>query len=520
MENKQVVIIGAGPAGLSCAYELLKKGGVSVTVLECENFAGGISRTVEYHGNHIDIGGHRFFTKNDRVNSLWEELMPTQGAPAYDDKILKNVKPYEEGGPDPEKTDEVMLIRNRVSRIYFNKKFFDYPISLKPSTFINMGFKRTLQSGFGYLKSVVYKREERSLEDFYVNRFGKTLYRLFFESYTQKLWGVHPSELSADWGAQRVKGLSLKKAIWSAITSPFKKRQREVETSLINQFHYPKFGPGQLFKKMADEVVKMGGKIEYGKKVDKFIRGEDGKISKAICGDKEYIADYFVSSMPVKDLFTSLGEGQTSPEVYRIATELPYRDFITVGLLLNGLKIKNKTKIKTLGNIVPDNWIYVQEREVSMGRIQIFNNWSPYMVDKPSENVWIGLEYFCSEGDDMWNSSDKDFIDMAVSELVKMGIIEGKESVLDATRIKVRKAYPAYFGTYKDFEKVRKELDGIENLFCIGRNGQHRYNNMDHSMLTGLISADYILSGNTDKSALWNVNAEKQYHEEKGGENG
>ena len=514
--KKKVVIIGAGPAGLSAAYELSKNNDFDITVLELEKFVGGISRTAYYNGNRMDVGGHRFFTKVERVSDLWHEIMPLQGSPSIDDKILNRNIPLVENGPDPEKEDVVMLKRHRVSRIYFLKKFFDYPISMKPRTFANMGFGRTMKAGFGYLGSCIHKRKEQSLEDFYINRFGKPLYQLFFESYTEKLWGVHPSKLSADWGAQRVKGLSLSKAFWNAITKPFRKKNKKVETSLIEQFEYPKFGPGQLYTLLADSLVKKGVNIVYNSEVNNIKLNKNHQISEVICKDeKSYKADYFVSSMPIKDLFVALGKEAVNQEAYDTAVNLPYRDFITVGLLLDKLKIKNKTKIPTVNELVPDTWIYVQERDVTMGRMQLFNNWSPYMVADPLNTVWMGLEYFCSEGDEMWTASDSDFINMAIDELVKMGIIESKNNVLDATRLKVKKAYPAYFGSYDHFDLVRKELDNISNLYCVGRNGQHRYNNMDHSMLTGLIAADYIKENNTDKTALWEVNTEKEYHETK-----
>ena len=514
--KKKIIIIGAGPAGLSAAYELTKSADFDIAVLELEKFVGGISRTAYYNGNRMDVGGHRFFTKVERVSNLWHEITPLQGAPSLDDVILNRTIPLEENGPDPEKEDIVMLKRHRVSRIFFLKKFFDYPISMKPRTFANMGFGRTMKAGFGYLGSCFHKRKEKSLEDFYINRFGKPLYQLFFESYTEKLWGVHPSKLSADWGAQRVKGLSLSKAFWNAITKPFRKKNKKVETSLIEQFEYPKYGPGQLYTLLAESLVKKGVNIVYGAQVNKIILDDNHNIKEVVCKDgSSYQADYFVSSMPIKDLFLALGTDVVAPEAYEVATTLPYRDFITVGLLLDKLKIKNKTKIPTVNELVPDTWIYVQERDVTMGRMQLFNNWSPYMVKDPLNTVWMGLEYFCSEGDQMWESSDEDFINMAIDELVRMGIIESKENVLDATRLKVKKAYPAYFGSYDHFDLVRKELDSISNLYCVGRNGQHRYNNMDHSMLTGLIAADYIKEGNTDKTALWEVNTEKEYHETK-----
>lgn len=515
MEKEKIVIIGAGPAGLAAAYELNKDKKYDITILETENCVGGISRTINYKNNRMDIGGHRFFTKNDRVNNLWHEIMMNQSAPALDDKLLDRKIELDENGLDPETNDNVILKRNRVSRIYFLKKFFDYPISMKMRTFINMGFFRTMKAGFGYIGSTIHKRKENSLEDFYINRFGKPLYQLFFESYTEKLWGVHPSKLSADWGAQRVKGLSLWKAFTSAITKPFRKNKNKVETSLIEQFEYPKYGPGQLYSLMAESLTQNGVKIIYNSEVNK-IKLHNGKVSSVSTKDnKEYEADYLISSMPIKDLFESLGEETVGKESYEVATTLPYRDFITVGLLLDKLAIKNKTKIKTLNELVPDTWIYIQERDVRMGRIQLFNNWSPYMVKDPLNTVWIGLEYFASEGDDLWEKDDKSFIDMAVDELVRMGIISSKDNVLDSYRFKIKKAYPAYFGSYDHFDKVREQLDKIPNLYCIGRNGQHRYNNMDHSMLTGMIAADYINQGITDKTDLWNVNAEKEYHESK-----
>ena len=516
---KTVIIIGAGPAGLTAAYELLKKGeNVHPIVLEAEEFVGGISRTATYKGNRMDIGGHRFFSKDDRVTNLWTELLPVQGSPSKDDLILGREKPLEENGPDPEKTDEVMLVRTRVSRIIYKRKFFDYPISLKARTFINMGFFSTMKAGFGYIGSCLKKRPETNLENFYINRFGKPLYSMFFEDYTEKLWGVHPRNISADWGAQRVKGLSISKAIKNAFSKLFKKKNKEVETSLIEQFIYPKKGPGQLYEKMAEEIVRMGGEIRFGRTVD-CVTTENGKIVSVTAitqdGEREiYEGDCFISSMPIKDLIEAIGEERVPAPVYEVATKLPYRDFMTVGLLLDKLKVKNKTKIQTLGNIVPDCWIYVQDRDVRLGRIQIFNNWSPYMVEDPEKHVWVGLEYFCTEGDKMWTSPDREFIDNAISELVKIGVVESKENVLDSTLIRVKKAYPAYFGSYARFDEVKEYLNGFDNLYCVGRNGQHRYNNMDHSMATAMEACNSILSGG-DKSAIWNVNTEKSYHETK-----
>ncbi len=514
---KKVVIIGAGPAGITSAYELLKDGGeFDVTILEATKAIGGISQTVQYNSNRMDIGGHRFFSKDDEVMKWWSDLMPIQGKDAYDDKVLKREKPLELGGPDPEKEDVVMLVRDRVSRIYYNGKFFDYPISMKPQTIKNMGFFTTMKAGFSYLGSAIHKRPEDSLENFYINRFGKVLYSMFFEGYTEKLWGRHPREISADWGAQRVKGLSIRALIKDMFTKAFgSKNNKEVETSLIEQFWYPKYGPGQLWELAAQKSVDMGAHLLKDHNVKNIIT-ENGKIKAVVCdtpnGEKTFEGDIFISSMPVKDLVEGMND--VPQNMVDIAKGLPYRDFVTVGLLVNKLNLKNETDRKTLSNIVPDCWIYVQEPSVKLGRIQIFNNWSPYMVKKPEDTVWIGLEYFCDEGDDFWNMSDDECIAFAVSELEKMGVVK-KGDVLDSHREKVKKAYPAYFDTYTQFDDLIAYLDTYENLFCVGRNGQHRYNNMDHSMLTAINTAKAIKAGSSDKKDIWNVNTEKTYHESK-----
>ncbi len=515
-QNKTAVIIGAGPAGLTAAYCLLTETDIKPIILEEEDFVGGISRTATHNGNRMDIGGHRFFTKNPEVNALWRQLMPTQGAPSKDDIILGTTeKQLAEGGPDPESEDRVMLIRRRVSRIFFLKKFFDYPISLTPETLKNMGFGRTVKAGFGYVWSCIFKKKEDSLRNFYINRFGKPLYEMFFEDYTTKLWGRDPVDIAADWGAQRVKGLSLMKAVWNFVSKPFKKKGGKVETSLIEQYFYPKKGPGQLYELMASEIERLGGTIIKGSKVVGIHREGDRVVSVTATsaeGEKEYTADEFFSTMPVKDLVAGI-DSEVPADVKRVAEGLPYRDFITVGLLVDKLLLENKTKHKTVGNIVPDCWIYIQEREVKLGRLQIFNNWSPYMPADVENTVWVGLEYFCNEGDEMWNMSDEDFIKFAVDELTSIGVI-AEGTVRDSVRIKVKKAYPAYFDTYSEFSVLREYLDGIDNLWCIGRNGQHRYNNMDHSMLTAIEAVREISSGRRDKKPVWEVNTEKEYHEE------
>jgi protoporphyrinogen oxidase len=440
--------------------------------------------------------------------------MPLQGKPSKDDSMLQRKIELSPGGPDPEKSDRVMLVRNRISRIFYRRRFFDYPISIKPATFMNMGIINTIKVGFSYLYSMIKKREENSLEDFYINRFGSRLYKMFFEDYTEKVWGIHPSKLSSSWGAQRVKELSVSAVLKEAVLKIFNPKYKTGQTSLIDQFMYPKLGPGQLWSIMAEKICAMGGEIWYNTEVVKLRM--DGNVVKEIGIKKsdesiqDLKADYVFSTMPIKDLAIAFDE--IPGDVKDIASNLPYRDFITVGLLVKKLALQNKTKIKTIRNIVPDCWIYIQERDVRVGRLQIFNNWSPYMVKNFPDTVWIGLEYFCNEGDSMWNMAENDFIELAVQEMAKLHIIN-KEDVLDASLVKIQKAYPAYFGSYSEFGKVRAFLDTIGNLYCLGRNGQHKYNNMDHSMLTAIEAVSIIKSGEKDRSSVWNINTEEEYHE-------
>lgn len=527
---KTVVIIGAGPAGLTAGYELLKqgKGEYAVTILEESGEIGGISKTIRHYGNRMDIGGHRFFSKSEEVMQWWENMLPLQGAPAYDDKILRRKKKVRKNGPDPEKEDRVMLLRNRVSRIYYHRCFFDYPITLKWQTLKNMGFFTTVRAGGSYLLACAHKREENSLENFYINRFGKVLYSMFFEDYTQKLWGRHPREISADWGAQRVKGLSVKEVLRDmlsknkAVQATVQKWQKKPvthkkETSLIEEFYYPKYGPGQMWETVAEEFEKMGGIIIRNAKVTHIQRGKvtpDRILSvdyEQQGQPRNLTGDIFISSMPVKDLVEGM-EGVPA-DIHRIAVGLPYRDFVTVGVLVKRLLLKNETKIKTLHDIVPDCWIYVQDTGVRLGRIQIFNNWSPYMVEDVEDKVWLGLEYFCDEKDRFFHLTEQQYIRYVGKELMKMHLIASQEDILDAHVEKVKKAYPAYFDTYAEMPALIRYLDSIDNLYCVGRNGQHRYNNMDHSMMTAFEAVKNIRHGIKDRRNIWNVNVEGEYHE-------
>ncbi|MCI6553491.1 MAG: NAD(P)/FAD-dependent oxidoreductase [Lachnospiraceae bacterium] len=523
---RKVLIIGAGPAGLTAAYELLtdRQAGspdidndYEVIVLEESEAMGGISRTVNYKGNRMDMGGHRFFSKVPEVNAWWERMLPEQGAPTYDDILLDRSMPLAPGGPDPEKEDRVMLNRNRVSRIYFQNKFFDYPISFKFETFKNMGLGTTLAVGFSYIKSLIYKRKEDSLEDFYINRFGRRLYSMFFENYTENLWGRNPREIAPDWGAQRVKGLSIIAIIRDVFGKMLPGREnRRVETSLIEQFKYPKLGPGQLWEVTAEEITRLGGRILKNCRVTGLVKDENNRITALTCEHEGAVSvmegDIFISSMPIRDLVGGMND--VPADMAAIAEGLPYRDYMTLGVLVPRLNLKNKTRMKTVGNIVPDCWIYVHDRNVKLGRLQIYNNWSPYMIRDLEHTVWIGLEYFCNESDSLWNMSEEDFTRLAVGELVQMGLIDSEKDVLDTHVERVKKAYPAYFDTYKDMDRLVDYLNTIENLYCVGRNGQHRYNNIDHSMCTSFEAVKNIKNGIRDKSNIWSVNTEKEYHEE------
>ncbi|MCR5200070.1 MAG: NAD(P)/FAD-dependent oxidoreductase [Saccharofermentans sp.] len=514
---KKVLIIGAGPAGLTAAYELLMKSKeYEVVVFEGSDVFGGISKTVNYKGNRMDMGGHRFFSKAPEVNEWWDKMMPMQGAPSKDDIMLSRQIPLSAEGPDPDKEDVVMLTRHRVSRIFFDGKFYDYPISLKPATFKNMGFANTMKCGFSYLGAMFHKLPEDNLENFYINSFGRKLYSMFFEYYTENLWGRHPSEIDASWGAQRTKGLSIGGILKDVFGKVFHVKNRKVNTSLIEQFKYPKLGPGELWEVTAGKVEQLGGTIIKEAEVTKLHKEGNRITSLTYVKDGKECSmdgDVFISSMPLKDLVGGMNDVPDEP--FKIAAGLPYRDYMTLGVLVKKLNLENKTDMKTVGNIVPDCWVYVQDRSVKMGRFQIYNNWSPYMVKDLENTVWVGLEYFCNEGDDFWNMTEEQFAKLGTEEMVRIGLISSLDDVLDSHMEKVKKAYPAYFDTYDQIDTLVDYLNTIDNLYCVGRNGQHRYNNLDHSMMTSFEAVKCIITGNTDKTAIWNVNTEKEYHEQK-----
>jgi protoporphyrinogen oxidase len=518
--KKKAIIIGAGPAGLTAAYELLTRTDVQPVIVERSDYMGGISRTVRHNGNRIDIGGHRFFSKSDRVMEWWLSRMPLAQNGDGPQQITYHgmsrqigEKAASAATPEPA-SDRVMLVRNRKSRIYFLRKFFDYPISLTKDTLMKLGLVRVFRVGFSYLRSAIFPlRNVQNLEQFFINRFGRELYRTFFKSYTEKVWGVPCDQISAEWGEQRIKGLSIKKTITHFLRQTFRKSssitQKKTETSLIERFLYPKFGPGQMWESVAEQVINMGGEIITNCDVA-GVHCQGEKVLSITASDKqgnkrELAGDYFFSTMAIKDLIRAM-DMPIPANVKEVSEGLIYRDFITVGLLVRKLKVTEKNK-----KLIEDNWIYIQEPDVLAGRLQIFNNWSPYMVANP-DYVWIGVEYFCYEVDELWKKPDTEMAAFARDELDKIDIIE-KEDVLDSVVIHMPKTYPAYFGTYDRFDEIRKFVDNFSNLFLVGRNGMHRYNNQDHSMLTAMLAVDNIIAGRTDKSNLWDVNTEMEYHE-------
>lgn len=514
--TETAIIIGAGPAGLTAALELLTRTDIRVVIVERADFIGGLSRTYNYKGNRMDVGGHRFFSKSDRVMKWWQDIMPTEDSalesPAHDRLML----------PTPGNALR-MLQRQRISRIYYLRRFFDYPVKINVNTIKNLGLVRIAKMGFSYMGAWAFPRPtEDTLEDFLVNRFGTELYRTFFKDYTEKVWGVPCNEINSDWGGQRIKGLSVTSALKHALLSMLGRKsksieQKNVETTLIDRFLYPKYGPGQLWEEVARRVVELGGRLVMQSRVTRLAQADGGlhrvsALNESTGETLSFEGKYVFSTMPVDELIPAMGDAVPA-EVKRVASGLRYRDFITVGLLVPRLKIKNETKIPTRNELVPDNWVYVQESSVKVGRLQLFQNWSPYMVSDP-DKVWLGMEYFCNRGDELWSKSDAEFAQFAAAELESIGIIDASE-VIDSTMLRVEKSYPAYYGTYDQFSIIRDFTDGIDNLFLIGRNGMHRYNNADYSMLTAMTAVDNILAHRMDKKNIWDVNTERDYHEEK-----
>ena len=545
-DGKVAVIAGAGPAGLTAAYELLKRTDMRPVVLEASNTVGGIARTHNHKGNLIDVGGHRFFSRSDRVMNWWFNILPPQGQPALDTRLRQHVIQYADTvtqdylcaaaappgvqldgkrrvrpAPDPELEEEVMLHRPRVSRIFYRRAFFDYPLALNLSAARKMGVGNTALVGASYLKSRFFPlQDETYLEAFFINRFGRRLYETFFRDYTEKVWGVPCSDIRATWGAQRVKGLSLKRALTEAardlVRTEEDRARLATETSLITRFYYPKRGPGQMWQTVAGQVEACGGKVQLNQRVA-AVQRSGNRITSVTAQDvttgqhHQIPCDAFFSTMPVRELMANMDEPPPD-DVAKVAAGLHYRDFLTVGLLFKQLHVRERGKPPQ--TMLPDNWIYVQDGDVRVGRIQVFNNWSPYLVADWHRTVWIGLEYFLNDTDDLWHLPDNDLVQMGVRELEKINFIR-RQDLLDGCVLRMPKAYPTYVGTYEQLPILQQWVSGVENLFLVGRNGMHRYNNQDHSMLTAMTAVDNMVEGRRRHDNLWDINLEMVYNEEK-----
>ena len=520
---KTAIIIGAGPAGLTAAYELLTKTDIVPIIIEADNQTGGLSKTIDYHGNKIDIGGHRFFSKSKRVIAWWLQFLPLETAFSSQTVRIQyhNRQTEYHSSQAPTDGEKVMLVRKRKSRVFFRKKLFDYPLQLNFRTLRKLGLIKTIQVGCSYLYAKLFpKKPEQNLEDFFVNRFGKNLYKTFFEDYTEKVWGVPCDKLPASWGQQRVRNLNVGKLIMHSVKSIFTRNtridQKGTDTSLIEQFLYPKFGPGQMWETVAEEILKRRGTILLNTKVTGIYGDTNQKLASVettdvVTGKKTIITgDYFFSAMPVKELIENSRNLQIPDDAREIASSLEYRDFLIVGILTAQLSIKEKN-----GEPITDNWIYIQDKNIKAGRLQFFHNWSPFMIAQPGQQ-WIGVEYFCNESDALWKLSDKEIVALAIREMESIGVLQNN-AVKDTVVIKVKKAYPSYYGSYKDFNKVQDFLNTIVNLFPVGRNGMHRYNNSDHSMLTAMAAVENIITGREDKSNIWEINTEEEYLEDSNG---
>lgn len=470
-KEKKVVIIGAGPAGLTAAYELCKEGVPSV-VLEKDDMVGGISRTVNYKGFLFDIGGHRFFTKVRAVDEMWREVLG----------------------------NERFLRRSRLSRIYFNKKFFFYPLKAT-NALLGLGLWNCFRMVASYAKAQIFpKHPERSFEDWISNRFGRRLYETFFKTYTEKVWGIPCNEISADWAAQRIKGLSLVATIKNALLAKQAADNGEIIKTLIDSFDYPEKGPGMMWEMVADDIQERGSELRMNSNVERIVW--DGERVSAIeideQGSRKVIEGTdFISSMPMRELVAKL-DPPPPKSVSEAAEKLGYRDFLTVSLIVDKAEL------------FKDNWIYIHDPDVKVGRIQNFKNWSPAMVPDPSKTC-LGLEYFCFEGDGLWSMPDDELIALASREIAQLGLVQA-EDIIDGSVVRMPKAYPIYDDVYlQAVDVIRDFLSDLPNLYLVGRNGMHKYNNQDHSMLTAMLSVKNILGARYD---VWAVNVDNEYHEE------
>ena len=471
----RVVVIGAGPAGLTAAY-LLSKRGIPVTVLEADPaYVGGLSRTVQYKGYSFDVGGHRFFSKSSAVEDLWTEILPND-----------------------------LLQRPRASRILYRGKFYSYPLKALEAL-KNLGIVESTLCMLSYLRAKASPiKNPTNFEDWVTNNFGARLYRIFFKTYTEKVWGMSCREISADWAAQRIKGLSLSSAIQHALSPPPKNVDRKkVIKTLIDSFRYPRKGPGMMWDAAAEKTRAQGGRVLLGHRVTRVRRNDDDTWTVEARAEggttSTFTADHVISSAPIRELFAEISP-PPSAEAARAAEALSYRDFITVALILRER------------NLFDDNWIYIHDPGVKVGRVQNFKSWSPMMVPDP-RMACFGLEYFCFEGDGMWTMPDKDLVALATRELRKLGLAQDGD-VKDGCVVRQKKAYPVYDEHYRDnVAVVRDEIaKRYPGLHLVGRNGMHKYNNQDHAMMTALITVENIVAGRTVRDP-WNVNQDAEYHE-------
>ena len=520
---RKAIIVGAGPAGLTAAYELLTRTDIIPVIVEKDSQVGGLAKTIPYKGNRIDIGGHRFFSKSEKIINWWLHFLPIDDTFAaqnihlnYQHKRADLTVSQVGSGP------QTMLVRPRKSRIYHQHQFFDYPLQLSLSTVRKLGFFNMLRIVFSYTKAKMFpEKPEANLAQFFRNRFGKKLYEAFFKDYTEKVWGIPCEKIPATWGSQRVKDLDISRLVKHALRTLLHKKNRSVnqegtETSLIEQFLYPKYGPGQMWETVARSIIELGGELHLNTCLQSLgvnsqnIAGTATLIDTVTAEETTLEADYFFSTMPVKELMQKMTGIPIPPDVQRIAGALQYRDFLIVGILVRSLSVKDD---QHASGSITDNWIYIQDNQVKAGRIQIFNNWSPFMV-QDADTVWLGVEYFCDETDAFWQQPDAAIIESAIKEMQHIGMLQA-DQVLDAVVVKVEKAYPSYFGSYSEFDTVKSFLMTIENLYPVGRNGMHRYNNSDHSMLTAMAAVDHIISVGTSKERIWEINTDDAYHEKK-----
>ena len=463
LREKPTVILGAGPAGLTAGY-LLAKRGLPVVILEAEDQVGGLAKTEVRDGYRFDLGGHRFFTKAKEVDALWHEIMR-----------------------------EEFLRRPRMSRIYWNGKFLDYPLR-GPDVIKKLGPVELTRAFLSYLWAAIKpKGKEDNFEQWVSNRFGRRLFNLFFKSYTEKVWGVPTSEIRAEWAAQRIKGLSF----FSAAKAAFMGNKGDKIKTLISELNYPRYGPGQMWETMTEDIEKRGGRVLLEHPVTQ-LEMDGARVRRVHAGGEVFEPSHVISSLPLRST-VGIAQPPPRPEVIAAARGLRYRDFLTVSLVLDG------------EDLFPDNWIYIHEPSVEVGRIQNFRSWSPWMVPDPSK-ACVGMEYFCFAGDHLWETDDDSLVEMAMRELEQLGLAT-RDKLQFGFVTRVPKAYPMYDAEYADrVSTIRSWLDGVENLHQVGRNGLHRYNNSDHSMLTAMRTVDNLVKG-TDHD-IWAVNAESAYHEE------